>query len=80
MCVIMARDEIFTLYRNLKLLREKHGLTTKQLAEILCIDERRLILAESCTQTGCLLDLHIKRAADFFQVKPDALFKPDSFA
>lgn len=68
-------ERIFAMYKKVNLLREQHSLSTKQLAEIIKISETKLILSEACKKTGCFYDIHIKNICDYFNIKPDDLFK-----
>ena len=63
------------MYKNVKYLREQHGLSIKQLAEIIKISEAKLMLSEECKETGCFFDIHIKNACDYFKIDPESLFK-----
>lgn len=62
------KEQIFTMYRNIKYLREKNNLTIKQMAEIIEISEKKLMQAESCTDIGCFYDKHIRNACLYFKV------------
>lgn len=68
------REQIFTMYRNIKYLREKNKLTIKQLSEIMEISERNLIMAENCKELGCFNCKHLKNACLYFNVSADMLF------
>ena len=68
-------EKIFTFYRNVKHLREQHGLSTKEFADIIEISEKKLILSEACTGVGYFYDVHIKNIYDHFHVKPSELFE-----
>ena len=61
------------MYRNIKFLREKHGLTLKELAEIMEISEKKLIGAESCADVGYLYDKHLRNICIYFNVSADTL-------
>lgn len=67
-------EAVFTFHRNIKYLREKAGLSTKQLADIIGASEETLILAESCTEINCLHDLHLKNICRYFKTGADELF------
>lgn len=67
-------EKIFTLYRNVKFLREQHGLTTARFAKIINMYEEDLILAEACYAVGFFCDYHIKNICDYFSISPDDLF------
>ena len=69
-------ESVFAMYKNVKLLREQHGLSQKQFAEIIKISKAKLILSESGTETGCFYDVHIKNICDYFNIRPDGLFTP----
>ena len=68
------KNQIFTFYRNVKYLREKSGLTTKQLSEIIGISEKKLSAAENCESVGCFYDKHVKNVCVYFNVSADVLF------
>ena len=67
------REQIFIMYRNIKYLREKNGLTTKQLAEILKMREQKLIEAENCFGVGYFHEKQLKNACAYFQISTDEL-------
>ena len=69
-----AMKNVFTMYLNVKYLREKNNLSTSQLAEIIQIDERKLIESEKCINTGYFYDTHIKRVCEYFNVNANDLF------
>lgn len=68
------KEGIFNFHRNVKFLRKKAGLTTHQMAGIIGVSEQTLILAESCTDTNCFYDIHIKNICRYFTVGADFLF------
>lgn len=72
-------EEIYEIHRNVKKLREKHGLTTKQFAKIIDIKEKKLMLSETCTEVNCFYAHHIKNICDRFKIKVDDLFKKDLY-
>ena len=67
------KEQVFTMHKNIKYLREKNELTIKQMAEIMKISEKKLIRAESCTDTGCFYAKHITNACIYFNVSADVL-------
>jgi len=69
------KEQIFTMYRNIRCLREKNNLTTKQLAEIMEISEKKLIISENCKEIGCFNSKHLRNACLYFNVSADDLFK-----
>ena len=69
------KKQIFTMYKNVKFLREKNGLTIAQLAEIIGISEKKLMQAEACTDIGCFYDKHIRNICLYFKVSADTLLK-----
>ena len=69
------KDHIFNLYRNVKFLRERKGLSIKQMAVIINIKEKHLILFENYSDFGYFNDEHIKKACVFFNVTPNDLFR-----
>ena len=69
------KDRICNLYKNVKYLREKNGLSAKQMASIINIKEKRLILSENCIDFGYFNDEHIKKLCAFFKVTPNVLFR-----
>ena len=70
-----AKDCIFNLYKNVKYLREKNGLSAKQMANIINIKEKHLTLSENCMDFGYFNDEHIKKLCAFFKVTPNVLFR-----
>jgi len=70
-----VRDRVFNLYKNVKYLREKNGLSIKQLANIISIKEKHLALSEKCINFGYFSDDHIKKICTFFNVTPNTLFR-----
>lgn len=71
------KDRIFNLYKNVKYLREKNGLSAKQLANIINIKEKNLTLSEECIDFGYYNDEHIKKLCVFFNVTPNILFREE---
>ena len=69
------KEQIFTMYKNVKFLREKNELTIKQLAETIGISKKKLVQAESCADVGYLYDKHIKNICLYFKVSADVLLK-----
>lgn len=67
-------EQVYTLYSNVKHLREKNSFTIKQMAEIMDIREEKLMLAETCTDIDCFYDIHIKNICTYFKVSADYLF------
>ena len=70
---IEIRDQIFTLYRNIKYLREKNGLTTKQMAQILGMREKKLINVEKCLSIGHIDEKHLRNVCVTFKMSTDEL-------
>ena len=61
-----VKDRIFFLYKNVKYLREKNGLSAKQMASIINIKEKYLTLSENCIDFGYFNDEHFfKNGKDF---------------
>ena len=67
-------EAVFTMYKNAKYLREQHGLSTEEMAKIIEISEKKLIMAEACVETECFYDMHIKNICEYFQVTANDLF------
>ncbi len=68
-------EQLITIYQNVKYLREQHGLSTKEFAEIIKIKEESLMLAEAGVETGCFYDIHLKNICVYFKVRADDLLK-----
>lgn len=66
-------EQVYTVHRNVKHLREKNKLTIKQMAEIMDISEEKLILAEACIDIDCFYDIHIINVCTYFKVSADEL-------
>ena len=67
------KEQIFTMHKNIKYLRVKNALTTKQLAEIIEISENKLMRAEACTDAECFYDKHIRNVCIYFNISADIL-------
>jgi len=65
------------MYKSVKYLSEQYGLSIKQFADIIKNSETKLVLSETCTETGCFHDKHIKKICDYFDINPDNLFTKD---
>ena len=72
---LVTKDQIFNLYKNVKYLRENNGLSAKQIAIIINIKEKQLLLSENCKEFGYFNDEHIKKLCAFFKITPNALFR-----
>lgn len=70
-------EEVFRLYKNVKYLRLKSGLTIEQMADIMKINTERLKAVEYCKKTRLLCDYHIKHVCDYFHVNASELFRKD---
>lgn len=68
-------EKVITLCKNVSYLRKQHGLSTKQLADIIGINEIKLVLSEICEDAGYFRDSHIKNVCDYFKISPDDLFE-----
>jgi hypothetical protein len=72
-----VQETVFRLYKNVKYLRLKNGLTIEQMADIMKISIGRLKAVEDCKKTRLLCDYHIKHVCDYFHVNANELFRKD---
>lgn len=61
-------EQVHMMYRNIKYLREKNGLTQKELAAILEISEAKVKRMEAFDEVGLLYVHHIIALCEYFKV------------
>lgn len=71
------KENIFILYRNVKYLREKEGLSLREFSKITGISVYRLKRVEQLKEIGILTDIHIRDIALYFHISPQLLFDTD---
>lgn len=74
-----AGRKIFAVCQNIKKLRIHHGMSVKELAKVMGIQENKLILTEACAYTDCLDIRHIARLCDYFHIEMDEILSENLF-